>query len=162
MSDRPENWEEVVRRGKTATEGALFKLATDAISWLEKWQRPKEAPYRGNFLTEEEYNAMLERQGGVCAICKEKPKAGRLAVDHIHGSRKVRGLLCSLCNSGLGLFKDDPDRLAAAIQYLKRSRTSARRLGQAQSTKSKSLGLGDAYLQGKNRPQTAGAGEVRD
>lgn len=63
---------------------------------------------------------MLERQGGVCAICKEKPKNGRLAIDHLHGTDKVRGLLCSPCNTALGLFKDDPERLAAAIEYLKR------------------------------------------
>ena len=81
------------------------------------------------------HEAMLEAQGGVCAICKEKPKASRLAVDHIHGTDEVRGLLCNLCNPALGLFKDDPERLEAAIKYLKRG---------------EGLGLGDAYRRGKS------------
>ena len=61
---------------------------------------------------------MLERQSGVCAICGGKPKSGRLHVDHIHGTDRVRGLLCNLCNPALGLFKDDTVRLAMAIEYL--------------------------------------------
>ena len=98
-----------------------MKLATDAVKWLEEWQKPKGPRYRSDLLTEEEYNAALERQGGMCAICQEKPKTGRLAVDHVHGTDSVRGLLCNLCNPGLGLFKDDPARLARAIEYLKRA-----------------------------------------
>jgi hypothetical protein len=119
----PEDLENLVKRGKTAFQGAALKVATDAIEWLEEWQAPKESRFRGNLLTEVEYKAMLEAQGGVCAICKEKPKGNRLAVDHIHGTDKVRGLLCKLCNPALGLFKDDPDRLNAAIEYLRKGRS---------------------------------------
>lgn len=65
---------------------------------------------------------MRERQRGRCAICgtpeEDSPKK-RLHVDHDHGSNIVRGLLCGLCNTGLGQFKDDPARLYAAIEYLK-------------------------------------------
>ena len=117
----PEHWESLVRRGKIAVQGATRKLATDAIEWLEEWQKPKGSRFRSDLLTEDEYKAMLEAQGGVCAICNEKPKSGRLAVDHIHGTERVRGLLCNLCNPALGLFKDDPDRLKAAIEYLESS-----------------------------------------
>jgi len=122
ISITPEDWENLVKRGKTAFQGAALKVATEAIEWLEGWQAPKESRFRGNLLTEVEYKAMLEAQGGVCAICSEKPKSGRLAVDHIHGTDKVRGLLCNLCNPALGLFKDDPDRLNAAIEYLRKGR----------------------------------------
>lgn len=64
-----------------------------------------------------EYNALLHKQGGACAICKSTPK-GALAVDHCHDSGAVRGLLCTSCNNGLGRFRDDPDRLLSAATYL--------------------------------------------
>jgi len=67
---------------------------------------------------------LREQQGGRCAICgapeEEAPKK-RLHVDHCHTSNRIRGLLCSRCNVGLGQFKDDPGRLLAAIEYLKRA-----------------------------------------
>lgn len=67
---------------------------------------------------------MRERQQGRCAICGtpegDTPK-GRLHVDHDHKTNVVRGLLCSLCNTGIGQFKEDPSRMLAAIEYLKRA-----------------------------------------
>lgn len=68
-------------------------------------------------VTEEQHAAALKEQGGACAICGDETK---LHVDHCHSSGTFRGLLCSRCNTGLGHFKDDPRRLAAAIQYLER------------------------------------------
>lgn len=52
-------------------------------------------------LTAEQYQALLARQGGKCAICRARPKSKRLAVDHDHGTGEVRGLLCSRCNHDL-------------------------------------------------------------
>jgi len=73
-------------------------------------------------ITEEQYQAMLEAQGNACAICgsTEWPGArpGSPCVDHDHATGKVRGLLCGHCNSGLGHFRDDQERLRAAIRYL--------------------------------------------
>jgi Recombination endonuclease VII len=69
----------------------------------------------------EEYAALLAAQHDVCAICKKKDRK-RLSVDHCHDTRTVRGLLCTKCNLGLGYFDDDPERLRAAIAYLKRAR----------------------------------------
>lgn len=59
---------------------------------------------------------MIEEQGWSCLICKTV--SIRLYVDHCHETGKVRGMLCLHCNSGLGSFRDDPVRLAAAIEYL--------------------------------------------
>lgn len=63
----------------------------------------------------EERDRMAAEQGGVCAICRE---AKTLVVDHCHTSGEVRGLLCNDCNWMLGLAKDNPANLAAAIGYL--------------------------------------------
>lgn len=68
-----------------------------------------------------DYETMLSAQFGKCAICKRPPKNDRrFSVDHCHNSGRVRGLLCDLCNTGIGSLGDSPERLEAAIQYLAR------------------------------------------
>lgn len=71
-----------------------------------------------NDITLAEFRAMEEAQGGVCAICGKKEPGVELAVDHDHKTNRRRGLLCRFCNAGLGYFRDDPERLRAAIRYL--------------------------------------------
>jgi hypothetical protein len=68
-------------------------------------------------INKEDYEFMLSKQNGVCVICKRDKQ--RLLVDHCHKNGHVRGLLCTACNMGLGLFKDDKDLLLTAIEYLK-------------------------------------------
>jgi hypothetical protein len=87
-------------------------------------QDPRKRRLRSNYgISPEEYVAMLERQGGVCAICKKKPDKGKpLCVDHCHVTGMVRGLLCGKCNSVLAFGHDDPDILRAAIAYLQAAR----------------------------------------
>lgn len=68
-------------------------------------------------ISEEGYQDLFKRQGGKCAICLKASKK-RLSVDHDHKTGKVRGLLCTRCNQGLGYFKDDLKRLKGAISYL--------------------------------------------
>jgi hypothetical protein len=80
-------------------------------------------------LTVAEYDAMLAKQGGGCAICGTPPDSQKrkriLCLDHCHSTGKVRGLLCSKCNLGIGNFSDDVERLEVAITYLKASRELA-------------------------------------
>lgn len=72
-------------------------------------------------LTLEQYDTMLETQKYCCCICKtSEPGKHNWHVDHNHTTGKVRGLLCSPCNTGLGHFGDDPTRLRAAADYLER------------------------------------------
>lgn len=66
-----------------------------------------------------EYDSLLNEQGGRCAICSQEDEWFSLAVDHCHDKKHVRGLLCSQCNRGLGLFKDRPELLEAAAKYLR-------------------------------------------
>lgn len=76
-------------------------------------------------LTRDEYHDMFVKQNGRCAICGEQETAeirGKtlsLCVDHDHETGTVRGLLCADCNRALGMFKDSPERLERAIQYLR-------------------------------------------
>jgi len=68
----------------------------------------------------EEFDRLLLLQGGVCAICGEtERKFSRLSVDHDHSDNKIRGLLCSACNSGLGRFRDKQELLIKALEYLR-------------------------------------------
>lgn len=82
------------------------------------------------------YEDMLAEQGGGCAICGHVPTADepRLAVDHDHAccptpkkscGRCVRGLLCASCNHGLGRFRDRPDLLRRAAEYLQAQKERA-------------------------------------
>lgn len=74
-------------------------------------------------ITPEEFDALLEEQGGRCAICRCEPRTYRaFAVDHCHRQNKNRGLLCQDCNMGLGQFKDDPALLRAAADYIEAHR----------------------------------------
>lgn len=66
-----------------------------------------------------EYARLLEFQGGKCAICQRATgKTKRLAVDHDHGTARVRGLLCGPCNQLLGHGRDDPEFFRRIIGYL--------------------------------------------
>jgi hypothetical protein len=77
-------------------------------------------------ITADDYQTMLAAQGGLCAICG-KPDSGKrrnskvpLNVDHCHTTGKVRGLLCTRCNLGIGNFDDDIGRFETAIAYIRR------------------------------------------
>lgn len=75
-------------------------------------------------MTLEQYNAMLEKQDGVCAICGGPPggRWDRFHADHDHKTGEARGLLCHGCNTGIGNLKDDPEILEKAAAYLRRTR----------------------------------------
>jgi len=65
-------------------------------------------------LEHSEFKNMYDKQNGLCVICGDEATA----IDHCHITQKVRGLLCHVCNRGLGMFKDDPSLLQKAYDYL--------------------------------------------
>ncbi len=73
-------------------------------------------------ISDTEFADLMEKQNGLCAICGgvESPNSPfkRLSIDHCHITNKVRGLLCSNCNTALGKFKDSKEMLQAALSYL--------------------------------------------
>lgn len=85
----------------------------------------KEAEMKRKFgISFSEYHALLKAQGYRCEICRCKLESSRytkFAVDHCHKTGKLRGLLCTNCNTGLGLFKDSEERLSSAIKYLQKN-----------------------------------------
>ena len=82
-------------------------------------------------ITSDTVHEMYKAQDGKCKICL-KPgdvfelgfvkRSKQLNIDHCHSTGEVRGLLCCLCNRGLGSFKDKQEVLKQAIKYLKNSR----------------------------------------
>ena len=71
-------------------------------------------------LSEEGLNNLIKEQKNCCAICK-KPFVKTPHVDHIEVDNKiiVRGLLCSNCNTSIGLLSDDPTIIKRAAKYVK-------------------------------------------
>lgn len=112
-------------------ENLSFTLAhTDGKNWRDINLRRKYG------ITEKDYEKLLAKQNGKCAICGFTPydrakfegKLGKqgslpinyrnLHVDHCHKTGKVRGLLCWSCNVGLGKFFDNPNTLKEAAKYV--------------------------------------------
>jgi hypothetical protein len=77
-------------------------------------------------LSIEDWEDIFNKQNGVCAICNlpetviDKGTKRRLAVDHCHSTGKIRGLLCTKCNKGIGLLNDSPEILDKASAYLRK------------------------------------------
>lgn len=108
-----------------------------------EYKRRWDVAYRHG-VTIERLEALLEKQGRKCAICQvglDEADSRKWHVDHDHGcctgtsgkgtnagdkrmrscGKCIRGILCGKCNGGLGLFRDDPEIVAAALKYLRRS-----------------------------------------
>lgn len=74
-------------------------------------------------MTVAQYQEMYQAQNGRCKICNGLAKGrgeknNTLAVDHNHDTGKIRGLLCTNCNTGIGNLRDDIQLLEKAIKYL--------------------------------------------
>ncbi len=86
-----------------------------------RWNRNSALKRYG--ISEAVYQEMLDLQDGMCAICgspNSENSSNRLHVDHDHKTGTVRGLLCTRCNPGIGMFCDDPELMRRAIKYLER------------------------------------------
>jgi hypothetical protein len=114
------------------------RVAANTKRWQEKnkerfmesvktWQKENRDKLRENErkyrlkkkfnITIEIYDKKFNDQSGLCKICG-KSQEKKLAVDHCHSTGKIRDLLCSKCNIGLGHFFDDPEILLKAREYL--------------------------------------------
>jgi hypothetical protein len=114
-------WEDKNRDKINAQKRARKQLDAPA---KKAWNRANPVRLKGYELkkkygiTKLDYDEMLVRQHGACAICGCKNKSKWFYVDHCHSTKKVRGILCRKCNLGLGHFEDSPHLLVEAILYL--------------------------------------------
>lgn len=98
-------------------------LEQQKVYWLSHKEQAKLAGRRAMLLkkygiTERQYDLMLARQKGVCAMCSRPPKRIRLSVEHDHGvSKRVRGLCCYRCNAYL-IGKNTLETARQLVKYL--------------------------------------------
>jgi hypothetical protein len=90
----------------------------------ERLKSMREGNFRRNYgITLTQYNQMVSQRQGRCDICGEKPndkRGSKLHVDHVEGTKEIRGLLCLRCNVGIGMLKHSRKIIASAHRYLKR------------------------------------------
>jgi hypothetical protein len=108
--------------------GGYLRDGEKSRAYNKSWRASKSKEYhfdRGLIyrydITIDHYYDMLDKQGGLCAICKTiYPGYGKqfFCVDHCHETGDIRGLLCNDCNIALGRFKDNVETIAAALEYL--------------------------------------------
>lgn len=97
---------------RCATHHRLLKRKRSESAWAKRI----EATYG---VTAEEFAAILEHQGGVCAICQiARGVTKRLSLDHSHATGQPRGAICGSCNALLGRGRDDPEFFRRAADYL--------------------------------------------
>jgi hypothetical protein len=116
--------------GKTSQQRWNARNRERVLSYQKQWNLENrehtahENRRRRYGVSREQYDEILDRQDGLCAICRGPEKRmiyGRLrplAVDHNHVTGQIRGLLCSSCNQAIGFFDEDEQKMVAAIAYL--------------------------------------------
>ena len=127
---REKNKEQIAAYRKEYREKNKVLIAEISQVWRNKPETKKalrEYNRMVNYgLTPDRFNSMLKEQNNKCKLClvefDELAFNYTLNVDHCHTTNKVRGLLCSLCNRGLGQFKDNIERLTQAINYLQENK----------------------------------------
>lgn len=69
-------------------------------------------------LTFEEIDQILITQNHKCLICGKSLMETKRCIDHDHKTGKIRGILCDMCNTGLGHFYDNPEFLRKTVLYI--------------------------------------------
>jgi hypothetical protein len=71
-------------------------------------------------ITLEQKVLMHEQQNGKCLFCQKDFNCSDLVVDHCHVTKEVRSLLCNSCNTGFGLFYENPETLRRAADFVEK------------------------------------------
>lgn len=125
-AENPEKHREARRRQRQSPnekarrrEAKQRRAARDPLFYRNKALKKKYG------IKHNDYERMLEEQGGVCAICGTDTPGGptgklgpMFRIDHCHNSGTIRKLLCDKCNVGLGSFRENPSLLQKAADYL--------------------------------------------
>lgn len=109
------------------TKRGYSKSCKSCVKKSPQYRRTLGKAYMRKFgISLDEYERILDYQGGRCYICRKKPANRRLAVDHDHSlehlgmANSVRGLLCRNCNEYLGHIQDNPESGLRINDYLTR------------------------------------------
>jgi hypothetical protein len=115
--NNPEKWKEIKKKSDLINVEKIKK-------YHKEWRDSNKDKIREYVygLSKDEYDAILLRQNGACAICL-KLFTKTPHVDHDHKTNKVRGLLCLRCNHLLGAFDESEDWQIRAKEYLYRANT---------------------------------------
>ena len=117
------NKENILAKAKTARKEHPERFREIKRKHREKhpnfW---REKGLRRSGWTLEQYNAAFVEQRGLCVICNQPGKDGKLHSDHNHVTGERRELLCINCNTALGGFKDSIENLKNALAYLEKHR----------------------------------------
>ena len=109
-----------VRKDRRSQPRSHCRPCHNAAALLpESKAKQREARYQRKYgISVADFMRMLAEQRYQCRICRTRLNEQNWHVDHDHGTGAVRGVLCDLCNKGLGQFKDNADLLRAAARYL--------------------------------------------
>lgn len=117
-NSRPDGYSYVCKKCRSIHRGAYYEINKQKLRENYNPEQERNKRLRLKYgISENEYQEMYSNQNGKCWICQGT--FDKLNVDHCHNTNVVRGLLCSLCNTSLGGFKDSIQNLERAILYLK-------------------------------------------
>lgn len=118
--NNPEKRQEQKKRHYEKNKEKILKRSNDWY-YANTDRFRNNAMFRKYGVTLEQFNASREKQEYCCALCGEHESVNKqgLVIDHCHISGDVRKLLCTPCNVGLGMFKDNPELLLKAAGYIK-------------------------------------------
>lgn len=114
---------------KSCRKSSFSKYHSDNLEsrkeYQQKWRDSNKEKIKESFIkyrykvTIEEVNSIFENQGMCCAICgTDTPTKKGWCIDHCHNTGLVRGVLCSKCNTAIGLLDENIDTMTSAIEYI--------------------------------------------
>lgn len=106
------------KAGRKYYRSALVKTAKQIYYQKRREEVTGKIRFRKYGLTQKQFDELLRKQHGRCAICDETMT--KVHIDHSHKTDVVRQLLCYNCNLGLGFFRDDAGIMRSAIAYIER------------------------------------------
>ena len=115
MLDENMFWKRTYASGKIGLQNKCKKCQTKL---KRQYYKPHEQMRWRFKISDEFYEELMSNDN--CAICGVEME--KKCIDHCHETKKIRGVLCNKCNTGLGLFKDNVKVMQTAIQYLEQSR----------------------------------------
>jgi hypothetical protein len=120
----PEYREKIKKRDRERNT-AKWKIKSKDMEWMknrrERRANSKLKMKHGIIVELGTRGRMIQSQSGRCMICNSPFKSNSDAhLDHNHKTGQIRDILCCNCNHGLGMFKDNPDIIRQAEQYLRK------------------------------------------